>query len=154
MENLDCRKIRRRRQVPYHGIEPYLGAYDPNYYLQIPQSVYYGTDGVQYQLNGNIIRYPGGLNVLEAVTQFPTPVNNLNAGFYNPQSYNAYPGGGGGYYYGNNNNMRLPSETGWYSANYVRTNIVKIPYSNSIKIKSNIFILLMLFYSYFVVHIL
>ena len=120
-------KIRRRRQYTYNNYGSY--ALDP------AVIAYYGTSGGgsytgnSAQNNRFIV---GGV-----VYQYPTPVNVMSAGSYNPQQYNSYPTAADGSYYrkwckrilskflflglsliANMNNMQLPSPYNGYPAFY------------------------------------
>ncbi len=81
-------KIRRRRQYHYNY---------GNYALDPPVASYYGTSGGG-SYTGNGQRY-NRLIVGGVAYQFPTPVNVMSAGQYNPEEYNAYPPGSDGDYY-------------------------------------------------------
>ncbi|CAF3471358.1 unnamed protein product [Rotaria socialis] len=105
---VDGKKIRRRRQYIYNNYG--------NYALNPAAASYYDPNGADIYSN-NAHRY-NRFVVGGVAYQYPTPVNVMSGGSYNPQQYNAYPSGASGDYYANMNNMRLPSPDGWYSAYY------------------------------------
>ncbi len=80
-------KIRRRRQYSNYGI----------YSLDPSVIAYYGASGGgSYTGNGQ----QGNRLIVGGVAyQYPTPVNVMSSGQYNPGEYNAYPPGSDGYYY-------------------------------------------------------
>jgi hypothetical protein len=79
-------KIRRRRQYLYNNYGSYV----------IDPAVYGTSGGGSYTGNNQQYNrfYVGGV-----AYQYPTPVNVMSGGSYNPQQYNAYPPGSDGYYY-------------------------------------------------------
>ncbi|CAF4590624.1 unnamed protein product [Rotaria sp. Silwood2] len=151
-------KIRRRRQYTYNNYGSYaLNPAVASYYDTNTADIY--TNNAQ-QNNRFIV---GGV-----AYQYPTPVNVMSGGSYNPQQYNAYPSGAGGYYYGkrinfflrkenclsffllsaNLNNMRLPSPDGWYSAYYFQ-GYPFLPIYNSAQRHANMSIIIKLFFMIF-----
>lgn len=82
-------KIRRRRQYTYNNFGSY--AIDP------AVIGYYGTSGGG-SYTGNLA-HNNRLIVGGVVYQYPTPVNVMSAGAYNPQQYNSYPTAADGSYY-------------------------------------------------------
>ncbi len=83
-------KIRRRRQYLSNNYGAY--AFDPavvSYYGNSGGGIYTGNS---QQSNRFIV---GGV-----AYQYPTPVNVMSGGSYNPQEYNVFPSGSDGYYYG------------------------------------------------------
>lgn len=86
---------RRRRQLRYNNYGNY--AVDPavvSYYGSSGGGSYTGNN----QQNNRFI--VGGV-----AYQYPTPVNVMSGGSYNPQQYNAYPSGSDGYYCKKINNI-------------------------------------------------
>jgi hypothetical protein len=78
-------KIRRRRQYLHNNYGSYV----------IDPPVYGTSGGGSYTGNNQNNRFiVGGV-----AYQYPTPVNVMSGGSYNPQQYNAYPAGSDGYYY-------------------------------------------------------
>ncbi|CAF0900621.1 unnamed protein product [Adineta ricciae] len=107
---VDSTSRRRRRRRQY--LDKNFGAYA----LDPAVISYYGANGGgsytgNSQNNNRFI--VGGV-----AYQYPTPVNVMSGGSYNPQQYNAYPSGSNAYYYPNMNNMRLPAPDQWYSGFY------------------------------------
>jgi hypothetical protein len=87
-------KIRRRRQYLYNNYGSY--ALDP------AVASYYGTSGGG-SYTGNS-QYQDRLIIGGVAYRYPTPVNVMSGGSYNPQEYNAYPPGSDGYYYSKRKN--------------------------------------------------
>jgi len=82
-------KIRRRRQYYYNNYG--------NYALDPPVASYYGTSGAGiYTGNG---QENNRLIVGGVAYRYPTPVNVMSGGQYNPQDYNTYLTGSDAAYY-------------------------------------------------------
>lgn len=82
-------KTRRRRQYRYNNYGSY--ALDP------AVASYYGSSGGGSYTGNN--QQNNRFIVGGVAYQYPTPVNVMSGGSYNPQEYNAYPPGSDGYYY-------------------------------------------------------
>lgn len=83
-------KTRRRRQYLYNNN---FGNYAVN-----PAGIsYYNPNGAD--IYSNNVQQNNRFVVGGVAYQFPTPVNVMSGGQYNPQQYNVYPSGGNAYYY-------------------------------------------------------
>lgn len=81
-------KIRRRRQYLYNNYGSYaLNPAVASYYETNVADIYNNPQ----QSNRFVV---GGV-----AYQYPTPVNVMSGGSYNPQEHNAYPSGANAYYY-------------------------------------------------------
>ena len=83
-------RIRRRRQFTYTNYGSV--ALDP------AVASYYSLSGAGSYTGNNA--QPNRFIVGGVAYQYPTPVNVMSGGSYNPQQYNAYPSGSDGNYYG------------------------------------------------------
>ncbi|CAF1399689.1 unnamed protein product [Rotaria sordida] len=131
-------KIRRRRQYLYNNYGNYALYPAAASYYETNIADIYPSNAQQY--NRFIV---GGV-----AYQYPTPVNVMSGGSYNPQEYNAYPSGAGAYYYANLNNMRLPTPDGWYSAYYFQ-GYPFLPIYGSAQRHANMSIIIKLFFMIF-----
>jgi len=89
LELVDAKRVRRRRQYQSNNYGSY--AIDPAVVS------YYGANGGGSYTGNN--QNQNRFIVGGVVYQFPTPVNVMSGGSYNPQQYNAYPPGSDGHYY-------------------------------------------------------
>ncbi|CAF3682515.1 unnamed protein product, partial [Rotaria sp. Silwood1] len=128
-------KVRRRRQYLYNNYGSYA--------LNPAVASYYDTNTAD--IYNNNAQQNNRFIVGGVAYQYPTPVNVMSGGSYNPQQYNAYPSGSGAYYYANMNNMRLPSPDGWYSAYYFQ-GYPFLPIFNSAQRHANMSLITKLFF--------